>query len=131
MKSTPFSPFRWLLAGSSLIMALGGPLHAAAFRKAAEVLAAASLPPFYVGSFKALWLADSATLLTLAIVFGFIAASPALASRSVVMLLALIPAATAILIYLFVGGFFAAHLLLAAGAAAFIAGLRFPGTPTP
>src|SRR5438445_6682705 len=110
---------RLLLAGSSFILALGGPVHAAAFNKAAAILAAANLPPFYAGSFKGLWLADSATLLALAATFGFIAARPAAASRPVLMLLALIPAATAGLIYHFVGSFFAAHLLMTAAVAAF------------
>ncbi len=107
-------------------MALGGPLHAAAFNKAAAILAAANLPPFYTGSLKGLWLADSATLVTLALTFGLIAFRPGLASRPVVLLLALIPAATAGLVYHFVGGFFAAHLLMAAAVAAFIGGLLFP-----
>ena len=120
------TPSRLLLAGSSLIMALGGPLHAAAFNKAAAVLATANLPPFYTGSFKALWLADSATLVTLALAFGVIAFRPTMASRPVVLLLALIPAVTAGLIYHFVGGFFAAHLLMAAALAALAAGLLFP-----
>jgi hypothetical protein len=127
MKSTPF---RLLLAGSSLVLALGGPLHAAAFNKAASVLGTVNLPPFYTGSFKVLWLADSATLLTLAVTFGFIAVRPAAASRPVVLLLALIPAATAGLIYHFVGSFIAAHLLMTAALAAFVAGLLFP-TATP
>ena len=121
-------PFRLLLAGSSLIMALGGPAHAAVFNKAAAILAPANLPPFYTGSFKALWLADSATLVTLALAFGLVAFRPTMASRPVVLLLALIPAATAGLIYHFVGGFFAAHLLMAAALAAFAAGLLYPAT---
>ncbi len=123
MKSTPF---RLLLGGSSLILALGGPAHASAFNKAAVLLAAANLPPFYAGSFKALWLADSSTLLTLAVTFALIAVRPAAASRPVVLLLALIPAATAGLVYCFVGSFLAAHLLMAAALAAFAAGLLFP-----
>ena len=123
MKSTPS---RLLLAGSWLTLALGRQLHAAAFKNAAAVLAAANLPPFYAGSCQALWLADSATLLTLALTFGFIALRPGAASRAVVLLLALIPAATAGLIYHFVGSFFAAHLLMTAALAAFTAGLLLP-----
>jgi hypothetical protein len=39
------------------------------------------------------------------------------------MVIALIPAATAVLIYGFLGPFYAGHMLLAAAAAAFLAGL--------
>ena len=40
------------------------------------------------------------------------------------MLVALIPAATALFIYIFLGNFYAGHMMLAAAAAAFIAGWR-------
>ena len=117
---------RILLALSAVIMVLGGPLHAAAFKKAAAVLAASNIPAFYCGSFKGLWLADSATLITLAMTFAVIAVRPAAAARPVVMLLAVIPGATAELVYFFVGPFFAAHLLMLAAIAAFVGGLLLP-----
>ena len=117
---------RLLLAFASLILGLGGLSHAAAFPKALAAIAPSGLPAFYAGSYKALWLADSCTLITLAIVFGVVVVRPAAVNGFVVALLALIPAATAVLIYVFVGSFLPAHLLLAAAVAAFVAGLMHP-----
>jgi len=117
---------RFLLALSSLLLVVGGLVHAAAFRRALPVISASDLPPFFGNSFKALWLADSATMFILAAAFGLIVARPSAVTRPVVMFLALIPAATATLIYVFVGSFFAGHLLLAIAATAFLAGLQFP-----
>jgi len=104
---------RLLLGTAALLSGLGGVIHAAAFRKALMALGASNLPAFYAGSSKGLWLADSATLLILAAIFGVVAVRPSAASRPVVLLVALIPAATAVLLYMFLGNFFAGHLLLA------------------
>jgi hypothetical protein len=114
---------RFLLAVSSLVLALGSVAHAAAFSRAATALSMPGLPPFIAGSSKALWLSDSSTLLIVAVAFALIALRPAAASGAVVMVIALIPAATAVLIYRFLGPFYAGHMLLAAAAAAFLAGL--------
>ncbi|HEY3052760.1 MAG TPA: hypothetical protein VGK04_05155 [Thermoanaerobaculia bacterium] len=75
---------------------------------------------------EALWLGDSATLLIVAVFFAAIAARPSMATRPALILVALIPAATAILIYMFVGNFYAGHLLLGASAAALLASVRLP-----
>lgn len=117
---------RLLLAFASLLSATGGALHAAAFKKAQLVITASDLPRFYGGSSKGLWLADSATLLILAVIFGLVAARPSMATRPLVMLVALIPAATAVMLYTFLGGFFAGHLLLVIAALAFLGGLLLP-----
>ena len=122
---------RFLLAFSSLLSAVGGTIHAAAFRKALAAIDASNLPHFYAASSKGLWLADSATLFILAAIFGMIAARPTMAARPAVVLAALIPAATAILLYTFLGNFLAGHLLLAIAAFAFLAGLQFPGSAVP
>ncbi len=119
---------RLLLALSSLTLALGAVAHGAAFNRAAAALSAAGLPAFIGGSSKALWLADATTLFVVALAFGLIAVRPATASGVVVMIIALIPAATGVLIYRFLGPFYAGHLLLAAATAAFFAGLRL-GSP--
>jgi len=119
---------RFLLALSSVISALGGAMHALAFRKAAAAIDSSSLAHFYGGSSKGLWLADSATLFILAIIFGLIAARPSMATRPLIILVALIPAATAILIYTFLGGFIAGHILLAIAILALLAGTQFPGS---
>jgi len=113
---------RVLLALASLLSAFGGAIHAAAFPRASAAVASSNLPSFFGGSLKGLWLGDAATLFILAAVFALLAVRPGLSSRPVVMLVALIPAATAILIYVFLGGFLAGHLLLAIAALAFTAG---------
>src|SRR5574341_1518185 len=69
---------RVLLALSAVILMLGGLMHARAFGKTRVAVAASNLETFYAGSLKALWLIDSATLFTLAIVFALAAFRPSL-----------------------------------------------------
>src|SRR5207245_11481874 len=90
---------RILLALSAVILALGGAMHASAFRKMLSAVDASNLQPFYANSLKGLWLIDAATLFTVAIIFAVISAQPTLASKSVIVLLALVPAATAFFLY--------------------------------
>jgi hypothetical protein len=115
---------RLLLAVASLISAMGGAMHALAFRKTAIAVDASNLPHFYASSAKMLWLADSATLLILAILFGLLAARPSTPTGRLVMWVALVPAATAALMYTFLGNFFAEYILLAIAALSFTGGLR-------
>ena len=116
---------RVLLLVAAALLLVGGVLHAAAFSGAVSVLSAVSMPPFYSGSFKGLWLSDSATLVSLAILFGFIAVRPGSVTRWVLVLAALIPAATAVLIYAFVGLFFPVYMLVAAAVAVLAAGVMW------
>ena len=120
----PFA--RVLLAVAALVLLAGGVLHARAFGGAASVLAAAPMSHFYSGSFKALWLIDSATLVSLAALLTFGVVRPRVLTRWALIFLALIPAATSVLIYTFVGSFFPAHLLIAAAAAILVAGFNWP-----
>jgi len=120
---------RILLFASAGVLALGGLMHTRAFPKASSAVASSALPEFYGGSLKALWLIDSATLIVLAAVFFAAGARPALASGAVIVLLAMIPAATAVLLYLFIGAFLPAHMLLAAALMAAAAGF-LTGRPT-
>lgn len=122
---------RFFLAVAALLSAAGGAIHAAAFAKARTALTASNLPHFYLGSSKALWLSDSATLLVVAMILGVVGARPLVSVRTLMMLVALIPASTAVLLYLFLGSFFAAHLLLLIAALSFCASFGFsPGVPT-
>jgi hypothetical protein len=114
---------RLLLVFAALILAGGALLHASAFNKVTAALAASNLVPFAAGSLKGLWLADSATCLLLAIIFATVAVRPAAAGRFVIFLLALIPAATAVFIYTFLGSFIGGHVLLTASVAAGAAAL--------
>jgi len=117
---------RLLLACSSLTLAAGALLHAAAFGKALEVIAKSNLPPFFAASFRMLWIGDSATLILVAAIFAWVAVQPSVAKRPIVFLAALIPASTAALMYAFIGPFFAIPLLLAPSVAAGLAVL-LPG----
>jgi hypothetical protein len=116
---------RLLLALSAAILAVGGLMHASAFDRTLSALAASNLDAFYANSLEALWLIDSATLLALAVVFGLVAARPDLASRPVIILLALVPAATAFFLYKFIGNFVPAHMLLASAIATVLGGVGF------
>lgn len=84
--------------------------------------AGSNLPAYFGNALKALWLMDSSGMFVLAAVCMLIAIRPASATGAVVMLLALIPAATAILLYAFIGRFFGAHILLATCVAMALAG---------
>jgi hypothetical protein len=116
-----FAP-RLLLAFSSVCLAVGGAVHALAFPKAAIVAEHSTLPAFFSAAFKGLWLSDSVTSVALALAFGSIAAFPHMASRSLVVLLALAPLAAATAIFATMGNFFAGYLMLLAGTAALIGG---------
>jgi len=113
---------RLLLALSAAVLALGGLMHARAFDRTVSAVTTSNLPAFYAGSLEALWLIDSATLLTLAIVLGLIAVRSELAKGPVIILLALIPAATAFFLYHFIGNFLPAHMLSASAAATALGG---------
>ncbi len=123
---------RLLLAFAALLAAIGAALHASAYEKTVAAVDVSNLAPFFGKSLKALWLGDSATLILVATIFALIAARPSSlatqAIRPVMLLVALIPAATAVLLYVFLGNFFAGHLLLLIAALAFVAGLQFPAS---
>ena len=112
---------RFLLSGSAALLLFGGAVHAFAYKKAVAAVATSNLAAFYAQALKGLWLIDSATLVILALSFGVLALRPALASALVIALLALIPAATAGLLYYFIGPSPPAHLLLFAAALTFLA----------
>ncbi|HSE47936.1 MAG TPA: hypothetical protein VLA96_01880 [Terriglobales bacterium] len=114
---------RGLLGMAVVILAGGAVMHARAFPKTVTAVAASNLPAFYANSLKALWLIDSATLLTLAVLYALAAARPASVSRATLALTALIPASTAIFLYVFLGGFLPAHGLLAAAVLVWVAAI--------
>jgi hypothetical protein len=115
---------RLLLAAAAGICVFGGAAHTAAFFATTSTsISRSGLSPILAAELKVLWLADSTTLLALALLFGFIAAKPNVASRAVIVLLAVMPAATAVLLYLFLGPFYAGHLLTAATVMVCLAGV--------
>ena len=111
---------------AALVLAIGAIMHASAFQKIQEALFISNLSPFAADSLKVLWLADSATCLLVAAFFGCLAANPSSASHFAALVVALIPAATAVMIYIFIGSFIGGHLLLAAALSA-IAGTLLKG----
>lgn len=117
---------RILLAIAALLSATGATVHTAAFGKALPIIAASGMPAFYCNSFKALWLADSAMMAILALICLILLVWIRLASRLLLVVLALFPLATAALLYTFLGNFPAGHILLAIGALLMIstAGLK-------
>lgn len=120
---------RLLLAVSCLIFGFGGVMHALAYRASAlRDIDASNLAPFLGSEVKVLWLADSTTLIALALITGFIALRPRSANGAVIMLIGLVPAATALLLYAFLGGFYAGHMLMAAAAMVFLAGALTPAS---
>ena len=119
---------RFLLTFAALVLAVGAIMHASAFKKIVSAVTDSNLEVFAAGSLKLLWLGDSATLMLLAAVFAFIVARPSAATRWIVVILSLIPASTAILIYTFIGSFIGGHVLIVAAIAAFVGGLQYPST---
>ena len=114
---------RSFLGIAALLLLLGAFLHTSAFPRTEAAVAASNLTPFFGQSLKGLWLIDSLTLFVLALLFGLSAWRPPLAPGLLVALVALIPLGTATLLYVFLGLFPAAHLLLVAGSLALAAGL--------
>jgi hypothetical protein len=112
---------RILLAIASSLMGVGAYVHAAAFGKARAALAGTSLPAFFSGSFQALWLADSTTMAALMLMFAALAWRPKMASKPLMALLAVIPAAIAALVYTFLGGFAAGHVMAVTATLVFVA----------
>jgi len=122
---------RFLLAFSAVLLAIGASIHTAAFGKVSAAVTTSDLAPFFGKGLKVLWLQDSTIAIVLAIVFAIVAICPFAASKTVVVLLGIVPAVTAILVYLFVGNFIGGHIFLAAGTAAILGGLLSPGPTSP
>ena len=111
-----------LMAAASVLLAVGGATHLRAYPKALAAVAASNLAAFFGNALKALWLMDSAGMFVLAAVCAVLAYRPAAASGAVTILLGLVPLSTAGLLYVFIGNFFAAHILIATSAAIIAAG---------
>jgi hypothetical protein len=105
---------------ATLVLAIGAIMHAAAFQKIQEALFISNLTPFAADSLKVLWLANSATCLLVAAFFGCLGVNPSSANHFAALVVALIPAATAVMIYIFIGSFVGGHLLLAAALSAIV-----------
>ncbi|HEY1502401.1 MAG TPA: hypothetical protein VGF88_22685 [Acidobacteriaceae bacterium] len=108
----PARASRILLAFAALLLLGGAALHGAGFRHALPVIAASGMPRFYTGAFKGLWLLDSLTQLILAAILLAAVAGQILLSRTLLVLLALIPIGNAATLFVFLGPFPAEYLFL-------------------
>jgi hypothetical protein len=104
---------KWVIVTAAMLILSGAAMHLSAYARAVAAIGASNLEPFYANSFKLLWLGDSANLAIAAAILLALAARPQQGPRAILMLAALIPGATAILLYAFVGNFLPAHVLLA------------------
>jgi hypothetical protein len=115
---------RALLACASLIFAAGGVLHAIAFfAKAASIIESSGVKAFFGLELKVLWLADSTTLASMALLCAYAALRPSNVQKPMLCLLAFVPGSTTVLLYGFLGPFYAAHLLLLGTAMLLVAAL--------
>src|SRR4029077_790170 len=96
---------RILLFLSAFVFAFGAWVHTSAFGKLSAAIAKSDLPDFFGKGFKTIWLMDSSVQVILTIVFAFVAIRPNAATKPIVVLIALIPLATAIFAYYFISNF--------------------------
>jgi hypothetical protein len=102
----------WVTALALVAIAL---LHGMGVSSLGAELDAAQLKPFVAGGFRAVWLGFSVTAVLLALVFAGAALRPQFAGRAALTLLALVPIASALLVYHYIGPFAGAHMMMAAG----------------
>jgi hypothetical protein len=108
---------RIFLGLAAAILLAGAWMHTSAFYRATEAVANSDLESFFAHSLPALWLIDSVVMTVLALLFAAISFRPAVATPLAVLVLGLIPGATACLLYRFIGsGFIPAHMLAIAAA---------------
>jgi hypothetical protein len=107
---------RTRLAAAALILIGSACLHASAYGQVTAAVAAFGLSPPPGNAYRALWLADSTTSIAVGVVAALLAFRPALARPMIVVVLAVIPAATAVCIYHFLGAFPPGHLMITAAA---------------
>ncbi len=107
---------RALLTVAALILIGSSYLHATAYKTVSAAVTASGLSPVFANAYRALWVADSTTGVTVGLVAGMLAFRPALATRLIVAVLALVPAAIAACVYYFLGAFPPGHLMIAAAA---------------
>jgi hypothetical protein len=118
---------RILLASSAILLAVGAWIHTSAFGRVSAAVARSDIDAFVGKGLKVLWLQDSTVAIVLAIVFATVAVWPSTASKTVIVLLGLVPSVTAALVYHFIGSFVGGHVFLTAGVAAILGGLLYPG----
>jgi hypothetical protein len=120
---------KWLLLVSAAMLAAGGSLHLIALRQASVAADQSTLSSFFKAALKGLWLNDSLSTLVLAAVLSCIAFRPRLASKQLILLLALIPLSSAVGLFATMGNFYAGYLMLTIAALIVLSGTSM-GAPT-
>ena len=105
---------KFFLGVAALVLAVGAVMHFSAFAKVEAAIASSNLAGFAANGLRTLWVADSTTSLLVALALAFCLVRPANGSRVIIILLALIPGVTALLIYHYIGNFFGGHIEMAA-----------------
>ena len=111
---------RILLSFSAIVFAFGAYIHSSAFGRISDAVAKSDLSAFLGKGFRTLWLQDSALQIVFAIIFVFVAIRPAAATKPIILLIALLPLTTAVLIYCLIGNFIGGHIFLAGSIAAIL-----------
>lgn len=119
---------RALLAVAALALIAGAALHGSAFPKADAAVAASNLPAIFGNSLRVFWLNDSANFLVLSAILALCAIKPASASRALLVLLALMPAAIGALLLRYLGPVFPTLFTLGVAVLVFVAALLWPNT---
>jgi hypothetical protein len=121
---------RALLATAALVLIASALLHASAYGQVDAGVGASGLSPVLAKAYRALWLADSATTALLGLAAAVLALNPGSTRPSLVLVLAAIPAASALCIYHFLGAFPPGHFMLTAAALLAVAAVlpRRPAT---
>ena len=114
---------RIFLGLAALVFAFGAWIHTSAFGRMSAGVAKSDLTPFLANGFRTLWLMDSSVQVALAVMFAFVALKPTATTKPIVLLIALVPLATAGFIYYFIGNFIGGHLFLTGAFAAILGAL--------
>ena|ERR1051325_3125184 len=114
---------RILLWFSAIVFAVGTWIHSSAFGRMSAAVANSDLPSFLGSGFRTLWVQDSVIQIVLAIVFVVVGIRPSAARKPIIILIALIPMTTAVLIYCFIGNFIGGHIFLTGALAAILGAL--------
>src|SRR2546421_4300981 len=117
---------RILLSISAIVFAFGACIHTSAFGRMSDAVAKSDLLPFFGNGFRTLWLMDCTVKIALALVFAMVAIRPNSATRTIVVLIALVPLSTAGFIYYFIGNFVGGHIFLAGGLTGILGALLKP-----
>ncbi|MBV6422861.1 MAG: hypothetical protein NAOJABEB_00647 [Steroidobacteraceae bacterium] len=118
--------FRWCTVGAALIVAGAAVYFLATYIAASIAIGSSGLEPFYQQSVRAMWLGFCAQLGLLALVMLYAAAYPRSVSRQFVLVLALMPLLSTVLLFSFAASRIGAWALAAAAVLMLAAASTWP-----